>query len=129
MEAEKNKKEGEAFLAENKTKPGIKTLEVTLPNGTTAEMQYKVITEGTGATPKSNDTVTVNYRGTLINGKEFDNSAKRGQPAKFPVNRVVRGWTEALETMKVGSKWETFCPPAWLTAITGTDRPSSRARR
>lgn len=108
--AEKNKKEGETFLAENKKKDGIKTHAVTLPDGTTAEMQYKVITEGTGATPKSNDTVTVNYRGTLINGKEFDSSAKRGQPAKFQVNRVVRGWTEALQMMKAGSKWQLFIP-------------------
>jgi FKBP-type peptidyl-prolyl cis-trans isomerase len=109
--AEKNNKEGEAFLAENKTKPGIQTIDVKLPNGTTAEMQYKVITEGTGPIPKSNDTVLVNYRGTLINGKEFDSSAKRGgQPAKFPVNRVVRGWTAALERMPTGSKWEIFLP-------------------
>jgi FKBP-type peptidyl-prolyl cis-trans isomerase FklB len=108
--AEKNRKEGEAFLAENKKKPGIKTLEVKLPDGTTAEMQYKVLTEGTGAIPKSNDMVTVNYRGTLINGKEFDNSAKRGQPFKTPVNRVVRGWTEALQMMKTGSKWEIYLP-------------------
>ena len=91
--------------------PDIKTLEVKLPDGTTAEMQYKVITEGTGAIPKSNDMVTVNYRGTLINGKEFDSSAKAGgQPRKFPVNRVVRGWTEALEHMKAGSKWELYLP-------------------
>ena len=108
--AEKNHKEGAAFLAENKTKPGVKTLEVKLAEGTTAEMQYKVITEGTGAIPKSNDTVTVNYRGTLVNGKEFDSSAKRGQPAKFQVNRVVRGWTEALGMMKTGSKWEIYIP-------------------
>ena len=108
--AEKNKKEGEAFLAENKNKPDIKTLDVKLANGTTAEMQYKVITEGTGAVPKTNDTVTVNYRGTLINGKEFDNSNKRGQPTKLQVNRVVRGWTEALQRMKVGSKWELYLP-------------------
>jgi FKBP-type peptidyl-prolyl cis-trans isomerase FklB len=109
--AEKNHKEGDAFLAENKTKPGVNTHDVKLPDGTTAEMQYKVITEGTGATPKSNDTVVVNYRGTLINGKEFDNSAKRGgQPAKFPVNRVVKGWTEALQIMKTGSKWELYLP-------------------
>jgi len=110
--AEKNKKAGEAFLAENKSKPGVKTLEVTLPDSTKAEMQYKVITEGTGAIPKSNDTVTVNYRGTLIDGKEFDSSAKHGQPGKFMVNRVVKGWTEALERMKVGSKWEVFIPSA-----------------
>jgi FKBP-type peptidyl-prolyl cis-trans isomerase FklB len=108
--AEKNKKEGAAFLAENKKKPGVKTLDVKLADGTTAEMQYKVITEGTGAIPKSSDTVTVNYRGTLIDGKEFDNSAKRGQPAKLQVNHVVRGWTEALERMKAGSKWELYLP-------------------
>jgi FKBP-type peptidyl-prolyl cis-trans isomerase FklB len=108
--AEKNKKEGEAFLAENKKKAGVKTHAVTLQDGTVAEMQYKVITDGTGAIPKSNDTVTVNYRGTLIGGKEFDSSAKRGQPAKFQVNRVVRGWTEALQLMKAGSKWELFIP-------------------
>jgi FKBP-type peptidyl-prolyl cis-trans isomerase FklB len=107
---EKNKKEGEVFLAENRNKPGVKSQTVKLEDGTTAEMQYKIITEGTGAIPKSNDTVAVNYKGTLINGKEFDNSAKRGQPAKFQVTRVVRGWTEALEMMKVGSKWELFIP-------------------
>jgi FKBP-type peptidyl-prolyl cis-trans isomerase FklB len=111
--AEKNKKDGEAFLAENKKKADVKTHTVTLQNGTTAEMQYKVITEGTGSIPRSNDTVTVNYRGTLINGKEFDSSAKHGgQPAKFPVTRVVRGWTEALQMMKMGSKWELFIPAA-----------------
>jgi FKBP-type peptidyl-prolyl cis-trans isomerase FklB len=109
--AEKNKKEGEEFLAANKKK-GVMTHAVTLPDGTKAEMQYRVITEGTGAIPKSNDTVTVNYRGTLINGKEFDSSAKRGQPAKFQVNRVVRGWTEALQMMKAGSKWELYIPSA-----------------
>jgi FKBP-type peptidyl-prolyl cis-trans isomerase len=109
--ADKNKKEGDAFLEQNKTKPGVKTLEVKLPDGTTAEMQYKIVTEGTGEIPKSNDTVQVTYRGTLIDGKEFDSSAKHGgQPAKFMVNRVVRGWTEALEKMPVGSKWELFIP-------------------
>jgi hypothetical protein len=82
-------------------------------------MQYKVVTEGTGATPKSNDTVTVNYKGTLINGKEFDSSAKRGQPAKFQVNRVVRGWTEALQMMKAGSKWELFIPSVLAYGDTG----------
>ena len=117
--AEKNKKEGEAFLAENKNKPGIKTLDVKMPDGSTAQMQYKVVTEGTGATPKSNDTVTVNYKGTLINGKEFDSSAKRGQPAKFQVNRVVRGWTEALQMMKAGSKWELFIPSVLAYGDTG----------
>jgi FKBP-type peptidyl-prolyl cis-trans isomerase FklB len=108
--SEKNKKEGAAFLDENKKKPDIKTLEVKLQDGTTAEMQYKVLTEGTGAVPKTNDMVTVNYRGTLINGKEFDNSNKRPQPTKLQVNRVVRGWTEALGRMKVGSKWELYLP-------------------
>jgi FKBP-type peptidyl-prolyl cis-trans isomerase FklB len=111
QKAEKNKKEGEAFLAENKNKPGVKTHPVSLPGGTMAEMQYKVITEGTGAIPKSNDTVVVNYRGTLISGKEFDSSAKRGQPAKIPLNRDnVRGRAEALGMMKTGSKWEIYLP-------------------
>ena len=109
---EKNRAEGAAFLTENKKKPGVKTLDVKLPDGTTAEMQYKVITEGTGAIPKSNDTVTVNFRGTLINGKEFDSTAKRGQPAKIPLNRDnLRGRAEALGMMKAGSKWELFVPP------------------
>ena len=109
--AEKNKKAGDAFLAENKTKPGVKTQTVSLAGGVTAELQYKVLTEGTGATPKSNDVVLVNYHGKLINGKEFDSSTKRGdKPARFPVNRVVRGWTEALQMMKVGSKWEVYIP-------------------
>jgi FKBP-type peptidyl-prolyl cis-trans isomerase len=108
--AEKNKKEGEAFLAENKQKPAVKTTTVTLPDGSTAELQYKILTDGHGDIPKSNDTVTVNYRGTLINGKEFDSSYKRGQPSKFMVNRVVKGWTAALEMMKVGSKWEVYFP-------------------
>ena len=117
--AEKNKKAGEAFLAENKTKPGIQVKSVSLPDGTTAELQYKVITEGTGAIPKSNDTVSVNYKGTLLNGKEFDSSFKRGQPAKFMVNRVVRGWTAALEMMKVGSKWELYIPSSLAYGDTG----------
>ncbi len=108
--AEKNKKEGAEFLAENKKKPGIQTLELKLHDGSTAEMQYKVLTEGTGPTPRTNDTVLVNYRGTLINGKEFDNSNKRPQPTKLQVNRVVRGWTEALQRMKTGSKWELYLP-------------------
>jgi FKBP-type peptidyl-prolyl cis-trans isomerase FklB len=110
--AEKNKKEGDEFLAANKKKPGVKTQEVKLPDGSVAEMQYKVITEGKGETPKSNDVVSVNYRGTLVNGKEFDSSAKHGGQSKFPVTRVVRGWTEALEMMKVGSKWELYLPAA-----------------
>lgn len=100
--AEKNKKEGEAFLAANKKKKGVKTL----PSG----LQYKVIKEGTGEMPKLTDTVTTNYRGTLIDGTEFDSSYKRGQPAKFPVKGVIAGWTEALQLMKVGSTWQLFIP-------------------
>ena len=99
---EKNKKEGEAFLVANKKKKGVKTL----PSG----LQYKVIKEGTGQTPKLKDTVTTNYRGTLIDGTEFDSSYKRGQPAKFPVKGVIAGWTEALQLMKVGSTWQLFIP-------------------
>ncbi|HEX5397822.1 MAG TPA: FKBP-type peptidyl-prolyl cis-trans isomerase [Verrucomicrobiae bacterium] len=100
--AAKNLKEGEAFLATNKDNPGV----MTLPDG----LQYKILNEGDGATPVNGDTVTVNYRGTLLDGTEFDNSYKRGQPAEFPVNGVIRGWTEALEKMKVGSKWQLFIP-------------------
>jgi FKBP-type peptidyl-prolyl cis-trans isomerase FklB len=99
---EKGKKEGEAFLAENKKKEGVKTL----PDG----LQYKIIKEGAGKMPKATDTVTVNYRGALIDGTEFDSSIKRGQPASFPVNGVIAGWTEALQMMKVGSKWQLFIP-------------------
>lgn len=112
LQAEKNAKEGEAFLAENKKKEGVKVHNVTLAGGKTAELQYKVLKEGTGKNPGSNDTVTVHYRGTFLDGKEFDSSAKRGQPAQFPVTRVIRGWTEALQLMKVGSKWELYIPAA-----------------
>ena len=98
----KNKKEGEAFLAENKKKEGV----VTLPSG----LQYKIIKEGTGKMPKAADTVTTNYRGTLTDGTEFDSSYKRGEPATFPVNGVIPGWTEALQLMKTGSKWQLFIP-------------------
>src|SRR5204863_409179 len=109
--AEKNKKEGEQFLATNKAKPGIISKEIALPDGKTAELQYWVMKEGTGETPKLTDTVRVNYRGRLINGTEFDSSAKHGpDPAKFPVNGVVKGWTEALQLMKVGSKYQLFIP-------------------
>jgi FKBP-type peptidyl-prolyl cis-trans isomerase FklB len=97
-----NKKEGEAFLAANKTKEGV----VTLPSG----LQYKILKEGTGPKPAATDTVVCNYRGTLVNGKEFDSSYRRGQPATFPVSGVIRGWTEALQLMPVGSKWELFLP-------------------
>jgi FKBP-type peptidyl-prolyl cis-trans isomerase len=98
----KNKAEGEAFLAANKAKPGVETL----PDG----LQYTVLTAGTGATPGATDTVTVNYRGTLLDGTEFDSSYKRGQPATFPVGGVIKGWTEALQKMSVGSKWKLFVP-------------------
>jgi FKBP-type peptidyl-prolyl cis-trans isomerase FklB len=99
---EKNKKEGEAFLAENKKKEGV----TTLPSG----LQYKIMKEGDGQIPKSTDTVTVHYRGTLIDGTEFDSSYTRGQPATFPVKGVIAGFSEALQLMKVGSKWQLFIP-------------------
>ncbi|MCI0745917.1 MAG: FKBP-type peptidyl-prolyl cis-trans isomerase [Verrucomicrobia subdivision 3 bacterium] len=107
---EKNKKEGAAFLAENKKKEGVKTHTVTLPQGGAAELQYKVLVQGTGPKPSTNDTVTTHYRGTLIDGKEFDSSYKRGEPMSFPVTGVIKGWTEALLMMPVGSKWQLFIP-------------------
>ncbi len=98
-----NKKEGETFLAANKEKEGV----VALPSG----LQYKILTAGTGPKPTANDTVVCNYRGTLINGTEFDSSSKHGgQPATFPVGGVIKGWTEALQLMPVGSKWQLFIP-------------------
>ena len=106
----KNKAAGEAFLATNKNTAGIKFLNVTLGDGKTSELQYLVLTAGTGAVPAPSDTVSVNYRGTLLDGTEFDSSYKRGQPASFPVGGVIRGWTEALKTMPVGSKWKLFIP-------------------
>ena len=99
---EKNKTQGATFLAENKTKPGI----VTLTNG----LQYKVITEGSGEIPKPEDTVSVNYRGTFVDGTEFDSSAKTGKPATFRVGGVIKGWTEDLTQMKTGAKWQLFIP-------------------
>ena len=112
MLSEKNKKDGTAFLAENKTKPGV----TTLPSG----LQYKILTEGTGPIPKSGDTVTVNYRGTLLDGTEFDSSFKRGQPATFKVTGVIKGWTEALQLMKTGSKWRLVIPPELAYGERGT---------
>jgi FKBP-type peptidyl-prolyl cis-trans isomerase len=100
--AEKNKKDGEMFLAANKKKPGV----ITRPSG----LQYKVIKEGKGPTPKATDTVSTHYRGVLINGKEFDSSARAGKPVTFPVSNVIPGWVEALQLMKVGSKWQLFIP-------------------
>jgi FKBP-type peptidyl-prolyl cis-trans isomerase FklB len=99
---EKNKKQGEAFLAENKKKEGVKTL--------ASGLQYKVIKVGTGKKPKATDTVTTNYRGTLVDGTEFDSSARQGKPATFPVNGVIPGWTEALQLMEEGAKWQLFIP-------------------
>ncbi len=98
----KNKAEGEKFLTNNKKKEGVKT--------TASGLQYKVIKDGTGKTPKATDTVKTHYRGTLINGTEFDSSYKRGEPAEFPVNGVIKGWTEALQLMKEGAKWQLFIP-------------------
>lgn len=99
---DKNKKEGDAFLAKNKSKDGIKTL--------ASGLQYKVLKKGSGETPKATDTVVTNYRGNLIDGRVFDSSYKRGQPATFPVSGVIKGWTEALQLMKVGAKWQLFVP-------------------
>lgn len=100
--AEKNKKEGEAFLEANKKKEGV----ITMPSG----LQYKVLIAGKGKSPKATDTVTVNYKGTLIDGTEFDSSYKRGKPASFPLNQVIPGWTEAVQLMKEGAKWELYIP-------------------
>ena len=109
--AEKNKKEGEAFLEENKKKEGVKTL----PSG----LQYKVVSEGSGKSPKESDTVTVNYKGTFVDGTEFDSSYKHGEPATFPVNGVIKGWTEALPLMKEGAKWQLFIPSDLAYGETG----------
>jgi FKBP-type peptidyl-prolyl cis-trans isomerase len=99
-----NKTEGDAFLATNKSKPGV----VTLPSG----LQYKILKEGSGPKPTASDTVACNYRGTLVNGTEFDSSEKHGgEPAKFSVGQVIKGWTEALQLMPVGSKWQLYVPP------------------
>lgn len=100
--ADKNKKEGEAFLEANKKNPGV----VVLPSG----LQYQVIKEGTGPIPKANQNVIAHYTGWTIDGVEFDNSHKRGQPATFPVTGVIPGWSEALQKMKVGSVWKIFVP-------------------
>lgn len=101
-QGEKNLKEGEKFLAENAKKEGVKT--------TVSGLQYKVITEGKGSMPSVNDTVTVNYKGNLLDGTEFDSSYKRGTPATFGVKGLIPGWTEALQMMKTGSKWQIFVP-------------------
>lgn len=97
-----NGKEASTFLAENKGKDGV----ITLDSG----LQYKILNKGEGASPLATDTVTVHYRGTLVNGTEFDSSYKRNEPATFPVSGVIKGWTEALQLMQVGSKWQLFLP-------------------
>jgi FKBP-type peptidyl-prolyl cis-trans isomerase FklB len=102
VQGEANKKEGEAFLADNKTKDGV----VSLPSG----LQYKILKEGTGPKPVATDTVVCNYKGTLLDNTEFDSSYKHGQPATFRVSGVIKGWTEALQLMPVGSKWQLFIP-------------------
>jgi FKBP-type peptidyl-prolyl cis-trans isomerase FklB len=114
-QGDKNAKEGKAFLEANAKKQGIKVL----PSG----LQYKVLTEGSGVSPKATDVVKTHYRGTLINGKEFDSSYARKEPAEFPVNGVIKGWTEALQLMKPGSKWQLFIPSdlAYGAAGAGAD--------
>jgi FKBP-type peptidyl-prolyl cis-trans isomerase FklB len=111
---EKNKAEGEAFLAENKKKEGV----TTLPSG----LQYKAVKAGSGKKPKATDTVTVHYRGTSIDGTEFDSSYRRGQPVSFPVNGVIPGWTEALQLMEEGAKWQVFIPSGLAYAERGAGR-------
>lgn len=102
VRSEKNMKEGQEFLNKNKAQSGV----VTLPSG----LQYKVITAGKGAKPAATDTVTVDYEGTLVNGKVFDSSYERGQPVSFPVSGVIKGWTEALQLMPEGSTWNLYIP-------------------
>lgn len=101
--AEKNLKEGIEFLEQNKLKPGVVTLE--------SGLQYEIMVIGDGQKPRAADTVTCHYHGSLINGTVFDSSVQRGQSASFPLNRVISGWTEALQLMPVGSKWKLFLPP------------------
>ena len=110
-----NKAEGEKFLAANKTKEGV----VTLPSG----LQYKILKAGDGPKPTASDQVVCNYRGTLINGTEFDSSYKRGLPATFGVGQVIKGWTEALQLMPVGSKWQLFIP----SSLAYGERPDPRS--
>ena len=103
-QAEKARAAGEAYLAANARKPGVTT--------TASGLQYRVVTQGTGKKPAASETVTVHYKGTLVDGTEFDSSYKRGQPATFPVSGVIPGWTEALQLMPIGSKYELAIPPA-----------------
>ncbi len=117
--ATRNGKEGDAFLTANRKKEGV----IALPDG----MQYKVIKAGTGKSPRINDTVTVNYRGTFIDGTEFESSYSRGEPAVLPVNGVIRGWAEALQLMKVGAKWQLFIPPQLAYGEQGSPRVGPKA--
>jgi FKBP-type peptidyl-prolyl cis-trans isomerase len=112
--AEKNRTEGEAFLANNKTREGVTT--------TASGLQYEVLTAGTGEKPKDSDVVTVNYRGTLLDGSEFDSSYKRGKPATFPVKGVIAGWTEGLQLMSVGGKYRLYIPTALAYGERGAGR-------
>jgi FKBP-type peptidyl-prolyl cis-trans isomerase FklB len=112
--ATKNAAEGEKFLTENKKKDGVKT--------TVSGLQYKVLKEGSGSPPKETDTVVTNYRGTLLDGTEFDSSYKRNEPASFPVNRVIKGWTEALQLMKPGGKYQLFIPSSLAYGERGAGR-------
>lgn len=113
--ATKNKKEGEAFLAENKKKPGV----MTLKDG----LQYKVIKAGKGAKPSKNDSVTVEYTGKLINGQVFDSTEKSGKPVTFKVTQVIPGWTEALQLMNQGSEWEVYIPSSLAYGEKGVGGP------
>ncbi len=114
MISEKNQREGQAFLAANKTKQGV----VTLPSG----LQYQVVRKGNGASPKATDTVKVHYEGTLIDGTVFDSSIQRNEPAVFPVRGVIPGWTEALQQMHVGDKWKLFIPAELAYGARGAGR-------
>jgi FKBP-type peptidyl-prolyl cis-trans isomerase len=117
-ESAKNKREGEAFLAANKKKEGVKTL----PSG----LQYKVLKSGKGETPKRSDTVKAHYKGTFLNGSEFDSSYKRGEPSSFQIGQVIKGWTEALQLMKVGDKWQLFIPAKLAYEDKGFHDPQGR---
>lgn len=110
--ADPNSEKGEAFLKENSTKEGVKT--------TASGLQYKVLKEGAGKTPMATDTVQVHYKGTLLDGTEFDSSYKRGEPAEFPLNRVIPGWTEGVQLMKVGAKYQFTIPSKLAYGERGT---------
>jgi FKBP-type peptidyl-prolyl cis-trans isomerase len=112
-ESDKNKREAKEFFATNAKKTGIKT--------TKSGLQYKILTEGTGPTPKATDTVKTHYHGTFLNGRVFDSSVERGEPFQLPVNQFVPGWREALTMMKVGSKWQLFVPSELAYGDGGTD--------